>query len=204
MNIWEADKLILFIAFVIPGFITLKAFELFFPTQEKDGSKQIIDAIAYSCINYALLSWAIYLIGKSELSENNPVCYSIFWLFVFFIAPVLWAWLWKKLRETQAFQNTMPHPTGEAWDYFFGKREPCFVIVRLTNGQDIAGFYGAKSFASSAPHAKQIYLQECWKMNSDGGFDRPRRQTKGVMILSSQVESLEFFKIEGENNDKEK
>ena len=45
MNIWQLDSLVIFIAFVIPGFISLKVFELFYSNQVKDSSKQIVDAV---------------------------------------------------------------------------------------------------------------------------------------------------------------
>jgi len=34
MNIFEIDKLIIFIAFVIPGFISIKVYNLLSPTQK--------------------------------------------------------------------------------------------------------------------------------------------------------------------------
>jgi hypothetical protein len=36
MNIWEVDKLIIFIAFVIPGFISIKVYDLFVPTERRE------------------------------------------------------------------------------------------------------------------------------------------------------------------------
>jgi len=198
MNVLELDKLILFIAFVIPGFITIKAFELFVPAKKKESAKLLIDALAYSCVNYALLAWAIYLIGKSELPATSPVVYALFWFLVLFVAPVVWAWLWKKLREVKWLQASMPHPTGKPWDYYFGKREECWVIATLKSGRQIAGWYGENSFASSAPEGEELYLESCWTLNEDGGFDRSRSQTKGVIIMASQIESLEFFKPTGE------
>jgi hypothetical protein len=38
-----------------PGFVSLKAYEIFVPTQKIDSTKILIEAITYSCINYALL-----------------------------------------------------------------------------------------------------------------------------------------------------
>jgi len=40
MEIWEIDKLVLFIAFVIPGFISIKCYQLLFPGTEKSASDQ--------------------------------------------------------------------------------------------------------------------------------------------------------------------
>lgn len=72
MNIWDLDKLFLFVMFVVPGFISLKAYELFVPGQPKDSSKQIIDVITYSCINYALLFFFILKVENSGFAVIPP------------------------------------------------------------------------------------------------------------------------------------
>ena len=56
MDIWDANKLLLFIAFVIPGFVSLKTYELLCPGAPKESDKLLIDAVAYSSINYAAYS----------------------------------------------------------------------------------------------------------------------------------------------------
>ncbi|MFB2661800.1 DUF6338 family protein [Shewanella mangrovisoli] len=98
MNIWELDKLFLFIAFIIPGFISIKAYEILIPTEAKDSSKQVIDALTYSCINYALMSWFILEVEAGSLSSAHPSMYKLFYLFVLFISPIILVLLWKKIR----------------------------------------------------------------------------------------------------------
>ena len=117
MDIWETNKLLLFIGFVIPGFVSLKIYELLLPSSPKESSKQLIDAVAYSCVNYALLLWPIYEVETSQIRTTHPSAYIAFYVFVLIIAPVAWACLFKKLRTTQHFQAAMPHPTAKPWDY---------------------------------------------------------------------------------------
>ena len=193
MDIWEQDKLLLFIAFVIPGFVSLKAYELLFPIQRTDSSKQIVEAITYSCINYALLFWPIVLVERSDLRESSSFLYFLFYVFVLFIAPIIWVWLWKKIRTSDAFQNSAPHPTQKPWDYVFSKRTPYWVIVTLKDGTKIAGSYDSESFSSSAPAEEQLYLEEAWVLNDDGGFERPRKSTAGIIILSNEIVTVELF-----------
>lgn len=193
MNIWEADKFILFFAFVIPGFISIKAYDLFFPSEPKDSSKQLIDSIAYSSINYALLFSPIIWVESSQLKNLCPFVYYLFYVLVLFVAPIIWVWIWKKTRESQRFQKNMPHPTQKPWDYVFGQRKPYWVIAKLKDGTEVAGRYGQNSFASSAPAEEQIYLEEAWFLNEDKGFDRPKNQTSGIILLSSELVCLEFF-----------
>ncbi|MGY0559808.1 DUF6338 family protein [Luteimonas sp. A277] len=56
MDIWEVEKLSLFLAFVIPGFISIKCYQVAFPGTARGSAEQLLDAIAYSCINYAVLA----------------------------------------------------------------------------------------------------------------------------------------------------
>lgn len=195
MNIWELDKLFLFIAFVIPGFISIKAFELFFPSELTESSKKIVDAITYSCINYALLLLPIYWVESSCLSRIHPSLYIMFYVAVLFLAPLLWACIWKKLRESEFFQKNAPHPTQKPWDYVFSQRELYWVIVYLNDGTKIAGKYGTNSFSSSSPSHEQIYLEESWELNKDGGFERKHNETAGVIIVTSEISHVELFNL---------
>ncbi|MCX5804055.1 MAG: DUF6338 family protein [Proteobacteria bacterium] len=193
MNIWEIDKLIIFIAFAIPGFISIKVYDLLSPGEWRKSSKQVIDAVTFSCINYALLSWAIYLVEINNWHTAHQYLYAMFYLLVLFFFPVVWAYCWHRLRSTQLFQKNIPHPTGKPWDYVFSRRKWYWIIVTLKDGTKFAGKYGSESFTSSAPEEEQIYLEETWVVNEHGGFERPREQTAGIIIISSEIAAVELF-----------
>lgn len=195
MDIWDIDKLFLFIAFVVPGFISIKAYQLFFPGEKHKSSEQIVDAVAYSSINYAILFWAIILVEGSKLRENCPGWYFIFYTFVFLIAPIIWVALWSKIRKTEFFQKNAPHPTPKAWDFVFSQRKQYWVKVILKNGEMIGGLFSTKSFASSAPAEEQIYLEQTWVLNKEGGFERMKNDSAGVMVLSSEISHIEFRSV---------
>lgn len=195
MDIWEVDKLVIFIAFAVPGFISLKAYELFQPGSSKDSSQQLIDAVAYSSINYALLLWPIYAVERNYLQTSHPTLYVLFYVGVLLVAPILWAWAFLQLRKTQLFQKAMPHPTEKPWDHVFRMRGKYWVIATLSNGRQIAGYYGSKSFVSSSPAAEQIYLEGAWVLSEGGGFERPRVDSAGIIILAQDIATLELFHI---------
>jgi hypothetical protein len=192
MDIWEIDKLALFLAFVIPGFISIKAYQLAFPGTERATSDQLIDAIAFSSINYALLIFPIISIESGNLQESCKFLYCLFYVFVFFIAPIVWVFIWKYLRTRDFFQRNAPHPTAKPWDYVFAQRKPYWVKVILKDGTIIAGRYADKSFVSSAPAPEQIYLEETWILNDKGGFLRAKNNTAGVIILSDEISHIEL------------
>ena len=184
MNIWDGDRLLVFIAFVIPGFIGLKVYELRNPRVHKDSSKQIIDAIIYSCINYAILFWPILVVERSGLRNTSPYLYGAFYFCVLVVAPVIWAFLWLWIRKWEIMQNIFPHPTQKPWDYIFSKRASYWAKVTLQDGTQIAGKFAENSFVSSSPAKEQIYLEETWIINDKGYLERKEERSAGVIIVS--------------------
>lgn len=199
-DIWDINKLALFIAFVVPGFISLKTYELRCPRETKSSSEQLIDAIAYSSLNYGLFLGAIYLVEQSTLSVAHPTLYILFYVAVLLLGPVLWPLLWFKLRTTEFVQKIFPtHPTGKPWDWLFQQKKAYWVVVHFKDGRKAGGLYSNKSFASSAPEAEQIYLEKAYLINDDGILERPLTGTAGVLIVG-EIASVELFHIDGESN----
>lgn len=198
MDIWDKSKIIIFLLFVIPGFISMKVYSVLRPNAIFDTSKAIIEIVSYSCMNYAIWFFPIYCIESSEFYLTHPVLYFLIYLSILFISPILLTIFFSWMRTWNWLRTFMLHPTGKAWDYFFGLRVPCWVIVTLKDGKKIAGKYGANSFASSAPEPEQIYLEEHWVLSNDGGLERPRVSTLGILILSKDIEHLEFFRFESQ------
>jgi hypothetical protein len=194
LDIWDIDKIFLFVAFVIPGFISIKAYELIIPSERKNSSDQLIDAVTYSCINYALLLWPILSIESSLFSTAHPTMYKLFYCAVLFVFPILWVLIWRWMRTHDFFQKNAPHPTSKPWDFVFAQRQSYWVIITLKNGNKVAGKYSANSFTSSAPAKEQIYLESAWVLNEDGGFERERDNSAGILILGDEISTLELFK----------
>lgn len=192
MDILEVDKLVLFIAFVIPGFISIKAYQLFSPMVEPPASEQLIDAIAYSCINYALFILPIWLVETSNLKEMHFILYYLFYLIVLLIAPIGLAVIWRFLRTKNLFLSNILHPDKRSWDFLFSQRKFYWAKVVLKNGNIIGGLYAELSNASSFPEAEQIYLQETWVIGEDGEFLRKKERTAGVIILSDEISHIEL------------
>ena len=73
MDIWQIDKLILFLLFFIPGFISTKVYNLLYPSEQKDFSAFLLEAIGYSSLNFAILSWLIIIIHSGNFYNNHKV-----------------------------------------------------------------------------------------------------------------------------------
>ncbi|WP_435927539.1 DUF6338 family protein [Dryocola sp. BD613] len=195
MDIWDFNKLFIFILFVVPGFISIKVYEALHPSVKKDSSKIIIDAVAYSCINYALWFLPVYFSEKNDLFNYSSFLYYSLYLFVFLISPLLLPVTLHKLRLSQFFRKRLPHPVGRPWDFFFRNAPACWVIITLKDGKRIGGLYSGNAFASSSPEPEQIFLSESWHVNEDGGFERRKERTLGILVLTTDILTIEFYSI---------
>jgi len=202
MNVWDQNALIIFILFVIPGFISIKTYELIYPGETFDTSKKIIDAVAFSCINYAFLAIPVYFLIPEIQNDFLIIIFGIFALFVF---PVIIVYIFSLIRKSKLVQRKLPHPVGKPWDYVFSQQEIYWMVVTLNDGTKLGGKFAEKSFISSSPHSNQIYLEESWEMNDDGMFERKHNNTKGVLIVTSEIKLIEFFEydppIKNDNKD---
>lgn len=193
MDFLQIDKLILFLIFFIPGFISIKIYDLLVPSERRDYSKSLFEVISFSAINFAALSWLIIFIHSDNFYTTHIKLYFFSIFLILFIAPILWPLLILKLFSWKPIAKLIVHPIQKPWDYVFGKRRPYWLIVHLKDGRKIGGKFNYKSFASSNPAEEQIYLEEVWKLDDDGKFLGAVERTKGIIILSAEILSIEFF-----------
>lgn len=151
MNLLEADKFFLFLIFFVPGFISIKIYDLLVLADRRDISKSMLEAIGYSCINYGSLSWLIILVHSNNFPEiYRAIYYSIIFL-IFFIFPIIWPILLLRLLTWRPITKYFNSPIPKPWDYIFLKRESFWIIVHLKDGRKIGGMYDHDSFASLYP-----------------------------------------------------
>ena len=196
MAIWQIDKLTLFLLLFIPGFISLKVYDLLVPSERRDFSKSLFEVIGYSALNFAALSWLIVLVHANGFPAAHSAWYLLAIIFVLFIAPVLWPCLWLKLCSWPPVARRLVSPVRKPWDYVFGKRESYWVIVHLKDGRRVGGRFDTQSFASSSPAEHEIYLEQIWKLSDDGDFLAPVEYSKGMIILEKDIVAVELFGVE--------
>lgn len=196
VDVLEKGKLLLFVLFIMPGFISMRVYRLFHPAADNDTSKILIDVVSYSCINYSFLLIPIYLIETNKIIDSHPFWYYIFYFLVLIIVPVFLPILLLMIRQSNRIRQILPHPMGRAWDYFFSTNQCCWVLVTLKNGKKYGGLYSYNSFASSRPEPEQLYLEKNLALDNNGDFDHELTDTLGIIILTNEIESVEFIKLQ--------
>ena len=194
MDIWEPEKIILFLAFFMPGFISIKVYELIVATKRHDFSNSVLEAIGYSVLNFTVLSWLIILIGSPDFNKNRPILYFICIIIIFFIFPTIWPLLFIKASKLKIFKKYILRPVNMPWDDVFSKREAYWVIIHMKDGRKIGGKYGTLSGASAFPNQRQIYLETLWKIDDNNAFIKKIERSKGAIFFEDEISIIEFFK----------
>jgi len=193
LNIWEVDKALLFLALVLPGFISIKVYSLIIATELRDYSKSLVEAVCYSVLNFALLSWLIVIVSQENFYSDHPVTYWLALAVIFVITPAAWPFLFLQLSALSFFKKNILSPHKQPWDYVFSKREAMWVVIHLKDGEVLKGKYASKSFASVYPSERQIYLEEVWVEKNGKSFGRKVKRTKGVIVSQDEIKYIKFI-----------
>jgi hypothetical protein len=192
-ELFQADKLLLFLIFFIPGFISLKVYKLIVASEKIDFANSIFEIVAFSSLNYAFFSWLILIITKADFLANHFGWTIFFTVIILFVSPTLWPFIVTWLLKRRWIKKFLLSPFHSPWDYFFTKRQSCWVIVHFKDGTRIGGVYGQNSYASAYPHDEKLYLEELWEIANERDFVKRIDRTNGVMILNEEIKHIEFY-----------
>ena len=67
MDIWDKSNFLIFIVFVIPGFLSMKMYSILHPNTEIDTTKAIVEVVSCSRINYAIWFTLFILLSRAGI-----------------------------------------------------------------------------------------------------------------------------------------
>ena len=193
--------------FIIPGFITDSVIKLFVTRPARKSPIQLLYFLFYSILNLAILCWLYFLIWEKYQSEPIKL---LFFLTSTALGSSLLLGAIIGLSKRFELPNRLlkllkcgsNHEIPTAWDYYFSKAAPCYVIVNLTDGTTIYGLYDQSSYCANTEDGQDIYLQEIYDVDSNGIWT-VRPTSLGIYINGIQIKSVEFYKGNDENEQQE-
>lgn len=181
------------LALLLPGFISIRVYSLIHPSDQKPLKDVILDAVAYSVLNAALLWWFVqdFLAGSNYLLSSWSV------IIVFVVAPAIWPFLLNRLLSILANWDVVLYRHRSGWDDFFSRRHPCWLRVHLSDGTLIAGYFGKKSYATLYPQSGHLYIEELWEIDESTGEIRGTEPiSSGIILKPSDYRFVEIAKLE--------
>jgi len=200
VNLATLDSIYIALAFLVPGFVISNIRNQFLTGQERQGSELLIRYLCYSAINYATFGWILYI---GIATQTNVFVKAIIWVLITLIGPAAIGLLAGISAQRDWFRKIYHwlginpvHVIPTAWDYKFARMAGEWVLVVLKDGTKFAGFCGARSFASSIPNERDLFIQEIFDIDED---NRWIPTEKSVLIAHSEIRTVEFWPVKKEN-----
>ena len=201
MTLDSFNSVLFAIAFLVPGFILSSMLAVTFRRRSRAASDLMLQYLTFSCLNHGLWSWATFLVLSSGADGQYSNWAALYAFFVLFASPVGLGLLsgYSTQRDWVAvyldrlgFRTISPEPT--AWDYYFSRSKPAFLIVRLTDGSRVYGLFGPNSIAGDSPEQRDLYLEATYHKSRSGEWELVEN-TGGMLIKAEQIAIIEVRKI---------
>jgi len=183
------------LAVIVPGLIITFVRTQFTTGRMQKHSEAILSyftlSAVYGAIALPILDW----FRQGEITDSMS---GGLWFLLVFIGPMTFGIALGLISKTEIIRRILHeiginpvHAMPTAWDWKFGNMKEHLVIVTLKDDTKFAGYCGRKSFMSSDPSERDIFIQKIydWGDNDswvDGG-------EHGLWVASGEVRSIEFF-----------
>ena len=194
------ENLHLILFFIVPGLITVFIRSRFIAGRRPSHAEQLLSYLVISLVYYtATLPYVMRVIaGGGNLYEQ-----SLNWAALTLLGPAVFGFILgavaqKRMMHTVVgwFKLSMVDIIPTAWDYRFSNipRPGTFVLITLSDDKQVAGFFGAKSFASSDGDERDLYIEEEVTLSDDGSWSY-RDERVGIFISAKEIKYVEFFDV---------
>lgn len=193
---------------ILPGFVFVMTQERLVPTSRRDFSKSAIEFFGYGATNFVVFAWAIL----PRIEDWSHLHFSG-WDYLIapsiaVVAPFVSAVGWVRLSQSSVLERLAgmgesrrtPEPT--AWDFFFGRRgRPCWILVRLRDGTNVAGIFEKGCYASRYPEDQSLYIKRLYRTDSAGAIQDEVAGSAGAVISGQDIRLIEMWEMDSKQEE---
>ncbi|HEV7588554.1 MAG TPA: DUF6338 family protein [Longimicrobium sp.] len=191
----DFPTVVLFMLVIFPGLISINIYRLIMPARALDWGNALLQGLFYSTVNFVLALPILFAVVFGNDPLEHPVRYCIAAFLVLLVTPILWPIAIVAIFKSKRFARRIQIPYPTAWDFFFDRREPTFVLVHLNSGALLAGYWGPNSYAGTFPNDGDIYLEAVYVVDEAGKLGDPIPDTRGVLLQKPQYSYVELFSV---------
>ena len=112
------------------------------------------------------------------------------------VAPVLIGWYMVDARELLARNGFILSSWPKAWDAFYNrfKKTPVALVITLSNGRKVGGFWAEDPIASSFPADEDVFLPAVVEVDQESGMFLKRNPIAlGLLVKRADILTVEAF-----------
>ncbi len=201
--------LLILVAFVLPGFITLVARETTYVVRDAvTPFERLLLSLSYSARIYGILLAASFLLGASPADiaalyrgEQPLGDYLLLGGAALLILPIAISELGRRWNQSRDLRPTLmrtlgisaTHTTKSGWDHFFRDGIETLVLLTLDDKRVVGGYFGQTSLAAYSDDTQDIFLERRWELDEEGWFLRPSPSSLGIWVPHHHIVSIEMY-----------
>jgi hypothetical protein len=193
------------LAFIVPGFIGYSVLSALVPMRGVSTELSLLRFLTFSCFNYAIWAGPLYWAVTQGWYAQHPGIAAVGWAVIVLISPAGIAVGLAALQQRQSVLRLLRlggieslHSIPTSWDFIFTRGVRYWLLITLIDDTRIGGYWGSRSFASSEPGERDVYLEQAYRVSSSGAWERLPRDA-GVWIRGADIRLIEFREEEDQS-----
>jgi hypothetical protein len=182
-----------FFALLFPGIVALAVYDLRVPSERRKWSDMGIALVAYSIVIdvFSAAYLKLFPIGPADTAYIV-----VFGIVADVLVPVAIGWTVVDVRQTLARRGVILPAVPKAWDEFFDriKGRSLALVLTLSDGRKIGGFWDEDPFASSFPCDEDLLITLPAIVDQDTGiFVQRAIAHEGLLVRREDIITIEAF-----------
>lgn len=196
MELVNVENLKALISALAPGLIILGIRQRFIAGPEPSFQDRALAYAGVSALYYAISNPLVAYLsvpGRLEPWAISSFQYVVVPVIVGLLAGLVISndWVGSALRRIRLAPI---HHIPTSWDYAFSRAKgETYLLVTLTDGTQVGGFYGQQSFASSSDNERDLLIEDVWVVNQKGPWTRPN-PPKSILLCGRDIRFIEFIR----------
>ena len=198
MSIESLDAVMLTAIFILPGFLMIGVMDSINPPKKRSEGVYFLKCLTLSIINCACWSWAYSFVLRKDFKQQ--FCYYLYIVLITVAGALVLAIIISIIEQRCIIKGLLSklnvhfiHPVPTAWDYCFSNQQESFVIVTLTDGTQLFGWFSSNSFASSDADERDLFIEKGYKVGKDGKWFLDK-ESAGIYIPKDKIKFIELKK----------
>jgi Family of unknown function (DUF6338) len=188
----------LILLFIVPGLVALFVRSKFITGRTPSPTENVLSFVVISLVYYSL---TIFFVERALTVQEPWLARALIWISLILVGPALFGFVLGVAAQKEwsnwlagKLDLSIVHVIPAAWDWRFCKvpRGGMFVLVTLTSGERVAGFFGSNSFASSDASERDLYIEEEYTPIDQGTW-QARPEKVGILIAAKEIRYVEFW-----------
>ena len=200
LDLTDPQSLEMVLALIVPGLIITYFRAQFLTGRMQKHTDAVLSYFTLSAIYGAI---ALPTVGWLRQGEVTDTMNLVIWFSLIFLGPTVFGVVLGVLSKIGIIRGLMHkfginpvHAMPTAWDWKFGNIKRQWVILTLKNDIKFAGYCGRKSFMSSEPSERDIYIEKIYDLDEDNCWIDGGE--KSLWIAYGEIRSIEVFPVSGE------